>query len=164
MTLHERIQLDLSRGDIGSARARLISAFVSTPYNPALAEEIARLCVQMHDPIEAGRWYFCSESQDEHAASLIERFTSKHSSDLRQVLSQLPLKVRDAPADTLPPMVKDRMAGLRQSFPEPLRKASNDSGNWSYLYSFGCLIAILLFVGTAIVGLRTIGSWIFNRT
>ena len=163
MTLHERIQLDLSRGDIGSARTRLISAFVNSPYNPALAEEIARLSVQMHNPAEAGRWYFCCDSQDEQSAALIQLFTSKHSSGPQQVLSQLPLKVRDAPPDQLPIAVRQRMNDLGNQVAASTSEDSNKPDWLLRSFGIGCLLGTILIIGAAIVGLGTIGKWLFNR-
>jgi hypothetical protein len=163
MTLRERIQLDLSRGDIGSARTRLISAFVNSPYNPALAEEIARLSVQMHNPVEAGRWYFCCDSQDEHSAALIQLFASKHSSGPKQLLSQLPVKVRTTPPDQLPTAVRQRMNDLgKQVAASP--PEDSDKPDW-LLRSFGigCLLGTILFIVAAVIGLGTIAQWLFNR-
>ncbi len=55
MGARERARLDIERGDLGSARRRLMSLAQTKQYPEDVCEEIARLCVRMHDPIEAGR-------------------------------------------------------------------------------------------------------------
>jgi len=163
MTLRERIQLDLSRNDLGSARTRLVSAFVNSPYNPALAEEIARLSLQMHNPVEAGRWYFCCDSQDEQSAALIQLFSSKTSSGPKQLLSQLPPKLRTTPLDQLPDAVRQRMNDLGSQI---AASPSEDPDKPDWLFRFfgiGCLLGTLLIIVAAVIGLGTIAQWLFNR-
>lgn len=163
MTLRERIKLDLSRNDLGSARTRLVSAFVNSPYNPALAEEIARLSLQMHNPVEAGRWYFCCDSQDEQAAALIQLFASKHPSGPKQLLTQLPVKLRTTPPDQLPISVRQRINDLgNQIAASP--SEDPDKPDWLLrIFGIGCLLGTILIIVAAVIGLGTIAQWIFNR-
>ncbi len=165
MTLRERIQLDLSRNDLGSARERLISAFVTSAYDPALAEEIARLCIQMHDPVEAGRWFFCCDSHDDQSAAVIQLFTGKYTSSPRQLLSQLPVKLRNTPTSSLPDAVRQRLADLGYKPTEPIQETTDtNKPDWLLrIFGIGCLLGTILIIIAAIIGLVTIGQWLFNR-
>lgn len=166
MTLRERIQLDLSRNDYGSARTRLVSAFVNSSYNPALPEEIARLSLQMHNPVEAGRWYFCCDSQDEQSAALIQLFTSKHASGPRQILSQVPVRLRSTPGSQLPERVRHRLAALGHRDIDALAHSAvqeNKKDWFAGAVTLGCAAVLLLIVTFTIVGIVASVRWLINR-
>jgi hypothetical protein len=160
MRAYERAQRDEAAGDLGSARRRLLSVFASVGYSPELCERIARLCIRMGDPQEAGRWYFLCDSGDPEAGPAIERFRASCGGLPLQMVSQLPAKVRHAPRDQFPEVVRARLNPLGD-FPRP-PGPPREVSLLDELVQYGCPLAFTLLVISTVVGVVVIFRWVLS--
>ena len=60
MSALQRAEEDVKRGDYGLARQRLISYLHTKGYDAELLARIGRLCFDMHDLFQAGRYWLLS--------------------------------------------------------------------------------------------------------
>ena len=110
MSVHHRAAQDEAGGDLGSAKRRLASYAVSAnTFDPSICERIARLCVRMQDPTEAGRWYILCDSKDTESSDCIQRFTASCGGTPDQVLSQIPRGLKLTSLAEYPPVVAARL-------------------------------------------------------
>lgn len=183
MPIPESTKLDHSQSDLFSARARLITAFDTAPYNAALIEEIARLSFDLQEPVEAGRWYFCCDSQDEQAASLIDLFLRTFSVYPQQVFEQIPARILEFPPTSLPDAVRNRLSDACQSavaneMPAEVNTAAHPTAiappqrprksvlDWlfrAFLLIVGGLILAYFLYAALIIGIIYVISWLFGR-
>ncbi len=159
MNAHERAKQDEAAGDLGSAKRRLVSYVVSARFDPSICETIARLCVRMQDPTEAGRWYILCDSKDNESSDCIERFTASCGGTPGQVLSQIPQGLKLKSLDEYPPVVATRLhaMGFRGLPKQPRAETSTFKDR---LATIGCLIVLAIVVGLLIVGMSTVGAWL----
>lgn len=162
MSAIERAERDEREGDLGSARHRLRSYLATVGYDADVCERIARLCVRMGDPVEAGRWYYLCESADPEAAPAVERFKANLGGDPRQVFLQIPAKIRAVEFGRLPPEANalvEKWGPPRVGSPPrtPPSKFKNAALEW------GCVAVVLLAIAgllaTLLVGLVVIARW-----
>lgn len=147
-----RAQADIDAGDLGSARRRLMSRAVSKGYEPGVCERVARLCVQMRDPIEAGRWYFLCESADPEAGPLVERYVEALKRDAGRILADLPSSLYERFQNGAgPAIVEQRLStlGATSRVPRGVVRAPRATFR-QQITGAGCAI------GTALLGLCTI--------
>lgn len=165
----DRAILDEKSGDLGSARRRLMSRASSSDYDPRLCEQIARICVKMSDPKEAGRWYFLSDSDDPESPACIAKFLEQFNRAPKQTIQQIPSNLRLESVDRYPPVVGERLRaaefrGVARS-PRPDRRSPSET--WSQkLRRMGCLlvVAVLVIVVVAIfVGGLAFFAELFER-
>lgn len=162
MNALDRAERDEEAGDLGSARRRLMSYVTTVGYSPSLCERIARLCTRMGDPVEAGRWYFLSDSRDPEAGPAVGRFTADCGGDPRAVASRLPAKLRLARVEEYPPGVRARFEGLGLRGP-PGSAVLPPVSRSSIAGPIGCILGLLFGIACVVVGAITILRWILAR-
>ena len=162
-----RAKQDEEAGDLGAARRRLQSVIGSSGYNAGVCEAIARLSLQMGDPLEAGRWYFLCDSDDPGAQECIDRFAAQCGNNADQIVSQLP-RLRRATKQleklaAFPAAVKHRIDAIGIS-PAPQRPRSRGGSKaGGGLMGLGCLLLLIVGVVCAAVGMATIVGWVSGR-
>lgn len=161
MSAIDRANLDEQAGDLGSARRRLMSLASSGEYDPRLCERIARICVKMSDPVEAGRWYFVSDSSDAESPACITKFLEQFKRHPKQVIRQIPSNLRLESVDSYPPAVGERLrtAGLRGSPRKPVWNPGPVTLT-QRIGNVGCAVVGILLLILAIVGIGTIVGFI----
>ncbi|MBX3360857.1 MAG: hypothetical protein KF912_08395 [Phycisphaeraceae bacterium] len=160
MNVFDRVRQDEAKGDLASAKNRLCSHVVTTRFEPHICEQIARICVRMQDPTEAGRWYFLCDSVDAESAPCIETFRAAHAHRPAQILSQLPRGIQHKPLQDWTPSVGERLQKIGfKHLPtrgeQPSRSTLTDN-----LYPLGCAIFFLVGIALAFIGLRTVVGWL----
>ena len=159
----ERAKLDEAAGDLGSARRRLASYVASTGYDPAICEQIARLCVGMHDPHEAGKWYDVSDSSDSDAESCITAF-EKSCGGPKGVLGQLPRVALSKALEQYPPRVAARLA-IAGYAGAPSKSATRRSLNMApgslgdKVMGVGCALGIFVVGSLLVIGVIAVAQW-----
>jgi hypothetical protein len=147
-TALEHAAEDERSGDLGSARRRLMSYVSTQGYDEGIVEQIARICIRMHDLREAGRWYFLCDSKDAEAAEAIERFSASCNGNLRQILSQLPLG--GTGTAKFPAAVQARFGGLRLLARGP--REARVSKTEQRLTAVGCMLGLVVVASLLIIG------------
>ncbi len=163
MNVQDRVREDEASGDLASAKNRLASHAVTTHFDPSICEQIARLCLRMHDPIEAGRWYLLCDSTDVESAACIEKFMATCGGVAGQVLSQLPRGAKLKPLENWTPTAGARLRELGFKHHPPPSKPTPSSRFdefVSQIGSAGCLGVIVILIGLVIIGLRTVADWL----
>lgn len=157
-SITERVEADLRAGDFASARSRLISHLNTCGYDAALVERVGRICADMHDPPEAGRFWLLADVEGPEVEAAIDRF-------LRNVqgcvtLRRLPHFARRTPLADYPPRVRERLTSLNIS--EALRESTKPAGKNRWRHWADAAIGIGMMLGIAamfIVGAVTIIRW-----
>jgi hypothetical protein len=103
---------DLARGDLGTAKSRLISSFINSGYDPAVCGEIGDLCRDMLDPTEAGRWYFVSDRPTIEVEHDVGAFVSKHGGRVESILKQIPSKAKLDDMEAYPAAARERLRAI----------------------------------------------------
>lgn len=159
MGAKERAALDRARGDLGSARRRLASLLDSSGYDAQACHELAALCLEMGDPVQAGRWlYICERDEgptepDAHAA--LAAFTADCRDDPVVMASRLPRFIKTAPPGALPGSVQARLEPLGL----PRSSALNASGgkrSSGWAMGIGCVIVLVVVAACAVIGFGVI--------
>lgn len=159
MTVFDRVKQDEASGDLASAKNRLASHAATVHFDPLICEQIARICVRMQDPIEAGRWYFLTESADQEAEPCIRKFARFCGDNPRQIFSQMPHGSLTRPADQYSPSVAGRLRGL--GFVDPVTSPPPVPETWvSKLMSALFLAVILAILGMIVIGFITVVGWL----
>ena len=156
-----RANLDEQAGDLGSACRRLTSLASSIAYDPRLCERIARLCVKMCDPVEAGRWYFLTDSSDDESPACITKFLEQFNRHPKQAIRQIPSNLRLESVDRYPPAVRERLraAEFRGVARKPVWKPGPVSLT-QRIGNVGCAVVGILLLISAVVGIGTIVGFI----
>ncbi len=157
MTVFDRVREDEARGDLGSARRRLASHVVARTLDPQVCERIARICLRMQDPMEAGRWFFLCGSADPEAEEAIRRFTRSCRGDPGCVVSRLPGRSRWQVPAGLPVAAIERLRQLGledRDLPTPVRASVTDA---SFLKTADLVIPVFVVVVIALIAFAAIG-------
>ncbi len=163
MNAIDRANFDERAGDLGSARRRLTSLASSIDYDPRLCERIARLCVKMCDPVEAGRWYFLSDSSDAESPACISKFLEQFNRHPKQAILQIPTNLRLESVDRYPPVVGERLRAAEFRGVPRATKRARQPGDRTWLQrlgSVGCLL-VLACIAIGVVALLVGGLAFF---
>ncbi|MBX3316718.1 MAG: hypothetical protein KF902_07635 [Phycisphaeraceae bacterium] len=160
VNVFDRVRQDETNGDLASAKNRLCSHAVTTRFDPHICEQIARICVRMQNPTEAGRWYFLSDSGDAESSACIEKFLAAHGHRPAQILSQLPRGVEHKPLQHWTPAVGERLQKIGFKHVPARTKDRTPSTLLDNLYPFGCIVMVFAVLVLAFIGLRTVVGWL----
>ncbi len=160
MNVQDRVREDEASGDLASAKNRLASHAVTTRFDPRVCEQIARICVRMQDPTEAGRWYFLCDSSDDESGACIKRFSAAHGDRPAQIHSQLPRGVVHKPLEDWAPAAGERLRRIGFKHVPARRDHITRSTFLDNLYPLGCIVMVLAVLGLAYIGLRTVAGWL----
>jgi len=161
VSVFDRARQDEANGDLASAKNRLASHAAGARLDPAVCEQIARLCVRMQDPCEAGRWYFLCDSADSEASRCIERFTRSCGTRPRQILSQLPRATKSKMLDEFPPAAAARLRDL--GFAARPAKPAPVAARWKVVAVGGMWLLVAAWILVcAIIGMSRVRNWIFG--
>ena len=164
-TVFERADQDIARGDYFSARQRLTSRLLSTGYDPRLLERLGELCVKMHDPGEAGKYYLLSSAAGADIEQAIDMFVQRCGGEPERIVSHLPQKLCLSELSHYHVVAQGRI--LRLNLEAELGKAaakampaSAHSPLFDRFMPYGCLLIVAMFLVSAVVGFWTILKWI----
>ncbi|RJP36795.1 MAG: hypothetical protein C4547_06635 [Phycisphaerales bacterium] len=117
MSALDRVKTDIERGDFGMARIRLMSYLDTQGYDPEVLNRLGQLCLDMHDPFEAGRFWLASSARGEDVDAAISVFLDRVGGGPWHVVSQLPRGVRLASLESYPDAAADRLRqfGLQEA-------------------------------------------------
>ena len=167
MNALERAKSDLQAGNYGLARQRLESYVGAKGYDPELMARIGQLCFDMHDPFNAGRMWIVSAAQGEHVERAIDAFMSVSGRDCRQAAFMILSAARLPAISDYPIGVQGRLRnrGLDVAIVNACRckkAAAPNQRTFVKRIAGVVFVAVLLaFVGSCIVGVKTIFSWAF---
>jgi len=165
MTIQERIEKDIARGDYGLARERLLSHLNSKGYDPDLLAQLGELCFKMHDPAAAGKYWLASSAQGDKVDKAIEAFVSRCGGIPEHTAAQLPRFIRLQSSGDYPASVRGRLerVGLLEAIQ---RRAQLDKTHPRIMMKsteWIVLIIAMIIVGCAavscIIGAGQIGNW-----
>jgi hypothetical protein len=154
-SIRERIEADLARGDFARARMRLNSHLSSKGYNEELLTWAGRISFDMHDPIQAGRYWLVTGAAEERVEQAINGFARECALNPDVMVSQLPRWMRFKSLSEYPPAVQRRLQalGLHEKILEvpprsPVIQGWPDSlfGKIAILCAYLLVIVIVLFV------------------
>jgi hypothetical protein len=165
MSALERAEEDVERGDYGLARQRLTSYLAAKGYNPEVLTRIGRLCHDMHDVYQAGRYWLTSTAEGDQVEEAISWFMKRSGTDPAGIASRLPRMVRLESMDDYPEAVQERLRrlGLEEAIAVAARAAGKPAKTpWGERAAIaGCLLVVVLAVAVFLIGLGTIVSWMF---
>ena len=159
---------DIARGDLGTAKTRLISYLIGEGYDPALCGEIGDLCREMFDPTEAGRWYFVSDRPPTDVELEVGAFVAKHGGRPESILKQLPSKAKLGDMDDYPEAARERFRSIGCAWaPGDSHRtvAGLDADPWwtsprLLAVRLGCAAAALAVIALLLIGLWTVLVWL----
>jgi hypothetical protein len=159
---------DIARGDLGTAKTRLVSFLIGEGYDPALCAEIGDLCRDMLDPTEAGRWYFVSDRPTSEVAVEVDAFVARHGGRPESVLKQIPSKAKLDRMDDYPAAARERFRAVGCDWaPGDSHKkvAGLEADIWDtsprlLAVRLGCTVGALAVVALLLIGLRTALLWL----
>ena len=104
---------ETSSVDPAATRRRLVSFVGTGGYRSDLLARIARLCVELEEPAQAGRYWLLSEASGPDVEAAIEAFAESCQRTPRLMASELPRFNRDWDVGAYPDLVKARIAKYR---------------------------------------------------
>jgi len=168
MNLDERIQLDISRGDYGTARVRLLSRLNEHGYSADLMARLGRVSFDMRDPISAGRYWIFSNDQGPEVDSAIDAFSQRFGRVPTAIISQLPQSLRTKPISFFPAEVQARLRShgidekcLSGSQYSRTRYYSPPSKWDKWAVELVLWTFMILIILSVVVGAYTIVRWMF---
>jgi len=167
MSALERAAEDIERGDYGLARQRLRSYLRSRGYDPDLLARIGRVCYEMHDPGEAGRYWLLSSAAGAEVEDAVTRFRWQHAARPRDLVRQLPTRGAPPTIEGYPPIVQQRLRrlGIVDELVAVIRsrrdsRASTAGVGWGVAIGVAFFTVVSVLLG--IVGLLEVMSWVFR--
>jgi hypothetical protein len=166
MTIQERIEKDVARGDYGLARDRLLSHLHSKGYDPELLSQLGELCFKMHDLAAAGKYWLTSSAQGEKVDKAIEAFVSRCGEIPEHTAAQLPRFIRLKSSGGYPAPVRERLEriGLHEAIQRRVQLDKTRPRIMMKSTEWIILIIAMIIVGCAavscIIGAGQIGQWI----
>jgi len=162
-----RAEEDIRRGDLGAARQRLASYLGTRGYDPELLDRIGRISHDMRDIAQAGRYWFLATASGPDIERAIAAFLRNAGHDPAIIASQLPRHALLDNVDAYPPSVQPRIHGagldtelVRVARHRRLATHTGDSSPWLLV---PCLLFVLGLTVVVLVGLTTIGAWLFGE-
>jgi hypothetical protein len=163
MTVLARVQADIDRGDLGSARRRLASTVGSRGYVPDLLAKVAELSVQMRDPVQAGRYWLLTPASGPEVEAAVEAFVRACRHDARQMASELPRFRLRHKVNEYPEVVRARLArfGIDKVFvqQDPDLAPVQRAGWKHHLKALGCVVMGVGLVTLIVLGVRALARW-----
>lgn len=168
MTLEERIADDLVHGDLGTAKRRLASRLRNTGYDGDLLARLGRLCWDMHDPVEAGRFWLFADVEGPEVDEAVEQFVRRYGNDHRSLASQLPSVVRRADKTVFSGDIRGRLERLGLADVVSLAHVvpptvSGPAGFRYTLFTIGCFVVTVFGVLMFVVGISTTFEYLFKK-
>jgi hypothetical protein len=143
------------RVDPAAARRRLASFVGIDGYKPELLARVARLSIDLQEPVQAGRYWLLSDASGPEVDQAIEAFADSCRRTPRLMASELPRFARDWDVEAYPAIVRARIDKyrLREELAnrEPQRRPPSKAGMTAL--AIGGLMLMLL-LGAALVMLR----------
>jgi len=161
----ERAEEDIARGDMGLARQRLNSYLRHRGYDPELLARMGRLCHDMHDLHQAGRYWMLSTDDSPEARAAIAEFVRRSASNPRHVVGQLPHASYLSDLQKYPPIVVERLKqyGLDVVWPQRTRRAARSSSvAGQFIATLGCLTIVVVGIVIFTAGCLQVWEWIFG--
>ncbi|CAG0952092.1 hypothetical protein ANRL2_00172 [Anaerolineae bacterium] len=127
----------------------------------AWCERIARICVKMSDPTEAGRWYLLADSSDAESQPCIDRFLSRFGRQPNQAMSQFPMSLRFEKLTDYPPTVASRLQAIgNRGQPRSIRGSQSPRTLKARLAMLASILVVIWVIGVFVIGLLTLGRLI----
>jgi len=171
----DRVDADVAAGNLGKAKERLTGLLHAHPHDLSLRPKLAEIYWLMKWPEEAGAYWYLEPNPNEEMLKAIAIFEKGCKHDPLRVLERLKLRVNlEEMADSY---AKERISGLREAirnqgkvmpaFVEsrlstPLKPSAKEK--WSFsLFTMGCTVLFIIAVSLILIGVATVGEWIFSK-
>ena len=143
---------ETAKVDPAATRRRLASFVGAEGYKPDLLARIARLSVELNEPVQAGRYWLLSDAAGPDVDAAIEAFAASCQRTPRLMASELPRFKRDWDVEAYPAIVRQRIAkyGLAEHLARRAPKKRPARSRMT-LIALGLLGALLLFAGLLIL-------------
>ncbi len=165
MNAIDRANRDLEQGDHWLARQRLASYLSSKGYDPDLLAQLGNISYDMHDAYAAGRMWLTSTAEGERVEEAIAKFIERAGHGPQQIASQLPRAVRLTSLDEYPPSAQARLRrlGLEKGIIWRPPPAQPPLSKWiRRAVTLGAVLILTFCVGSCILGLERMASWLFG--
>lgn len=148
--IEQRIAADIERGDLRMARDRLISYVNAKGYSTDGVARIARICADMHDPFEAGRYWILSQEEGPQVDRAIAEFVRRSGSDPRRIFAQLPRAALARGFAQLPARVQERLraCGISDKTERARKTAAAARETW-HEHALAWIVCICLLASVA---------------
>lgn len=143
---------ETGRVDPAATRRRLASFISAEAYKPDLLARVARLSIELKEPVQAGRYWLLSDSTGEDVDAAIEAFAASCQRTPRLMASELPRFKRDWDVEAYPEVVRQRIAkyGLAEHLARRAPKRQMPKQQMT-LFALGGLLALLAFAALLIL-------------
>ncbi|MGZ6142464.1 MAG: DUF6584 family protein [Myxococcales bacterium] len=111
---------ETSRVDPAATRRRLAAFVGAEGYKPELLARVARLSIELKEPVQAGRYWLLSDATGPDVDAAIEAFVESCQRTPRLMVSELPRFQRDWDLEAYPEVVKARIE--KYGLAEPLAR------------------------------------------
>lgn len=160
MTIEERVDADVRRGDLGLARQRLMAHARSAGYSPERLHRLAEVCFRMQDLHAAGRYWLLSESEGPEVELAVREFVRRSGRTPASVVSQLPPFARLTKLDHYPPRVRRRLVelGLQEEIVRPVVDSRGSHGGSKIVGILVSAVLLTVLIGLLIVFIAGVRS------
>ncbi|MCW5960873.1 MAG: hypothetical protein KIS76_11985 [Pyrinomonadaceae bacterium] len=163
MSFLEKAERELAAGNLWRAKEILQGSIPSAGYNIELFEKLGNVLLQMGDLPEAGKFLFLSGVRKPEYEEAIGIFLRKYGRKPPNLFQTFPHTAGLSKISDYPEIVAAKLREL--NFPETLKTESGEVAvppeNDKYFLA-GCLIAILVIVGLAILGVVKLYEIVFR--
>lgn len=172
----QRVHNDMAAGRLWKARDRLLGLVGAYPDSQEILELLGDTYYKMGDWPEAGRYWYLTGRQNEHAQRAFEAYEERCGKGAFEMLRLLPI---GAPLDKYPPAAQKRVQELaddckniaidisshfqQQEYTEVLPELSwreRLRTRWGWVTYVEQSVALIILLGPWMVGFFTLGIWL----
>ena len=169
-----RVERDRARGDLGRARDRLHGLIQTYPNDLDLRRRLAEVYSSLRFPAMAGRYWYLAEAKTELMADACRAFGKGFHNDpfgmwcalkFRGDINQLDCAYAREQLRALQARCRKSHHSCPDFSPKGLEKRRarrRGEGLLSGVATLGCMLALIIFIVLALVGLRSVYSFIVS--
>jgi hypothetical protein len=162
------VQSEIEAGRLWRAK-EMLQGCIATEYalEPEILEVYGTILDSLGDKCEAGKYLFLSGQRAPGYAEAIEIYFERHrKTPVTDLIARFPARIRRHGLGHLPPVVREELDSRGASKEvlerrEPLPYAVREPTWRDQAFLGGCLLVAALGVCLFLVGLFTIGGWVF---
>lgn len=170
-----RVDADIADGNLGKAKERLTGLLHAHPHDLSLRPKLAEVYWMMKWPEEAGAYWYLEPNPNEDMIKAIAIFEKGCKHDPVRIFERLKLRVN---LEAMPDgYAKERISGLREAIlsqgiampafidsrlSTPIKPSTKDKPSYR-LYTAGCTVVVVIAGLLILIGVATVGEWIFGK-
>ncbi|MGE7214983.1 DUF6584 family protein [Priestia koreensis] len=153
-----KIEQDIKSGDLGKARDRLHGLISTYPNELWLRKMLGDIYDQLQYPAMAGRYWYLESEKTTEMAEACRQFERTFGNNTHHIVRALKFKGDRDVIEHLPIHIENEVTGrVKDQLLEDVGKETLKDK----LLGVGCLLFIVILLGIMLVGLYTVGQWIF---